>query len=177
VHRWRSRQILEVRRNFARKNFGPLFVRIFLMKTVFRMTSTKKRSSCDFGCHFFQIKARWAPFSPVSSGSLPRFLRILQRFSQIFRDLPEFSANKNFLGCACTPASYTTATGVSKKRATCYPRRIFVRPAMLFGNFHAINIYVAKCLEKGCLETTEPKLDDTQCSFRSGRSTSAGRQM
>ena len=46
----------------------------------------------------------------------------------------------------------------------------FVRPAMLFGNFQIIHIYVAKCLKK-FREIIEPKLDDTQCGFRPGRIT------
>jgi len=33
---------------------------------------------------FFQIKAHWAQFLLVFSGSLPKFSGILQRFSQIF---------------------------------------------------------------------------------------------
>ena len=56
---------------------------------------------------FFQIKTRWAPFLLVFSRSFLRFSGILQRFSQI---LPRFSPNQNFLGCTCTPTSYTTAS-------------------------------------------------------------------
>ena len=41
-----------------------------------------------------------------------------------------------------------------------------MRPAMLFGNFQIINIYVAKCFVKRCREITESKLNDTQCGFR-----------
>jgi len=47
----------------------------------------------------------------------------------------------------------------------------FVRPAMLFGNFQIINIYVAKCFEKICCEMIDSKLNDNQCGFRPGRST------
>jgi len=47
----------------------------------------------------------------------------------------------------------------------------FVRPAILFGNFLIINISIAKCLEKPCREIIEPKLNDTQCGLRPGRST------
>jgi len=43
-------------------------------------------------------------------------------------------------------------------------------PAMLFGNFQIINIYVAKCFEKRCSEIIASKLNDAQCGFRSGRS-------
>jgi len=45
-----------------------------------------------------------------------------------------------------------------------------VRPAMLFGNFQKINIYVAKCFGKRCREIIESNLSDTQCGFRHGRS-------
>jgi len=50
------------------------------------------------------------------------------------------------------------------------PRGRFVRPAMLFGNFQIINIYVAKCLEKRRREISESNLNDTQCGFCPGRS-------
>ena len=46
-----------------------------------------------------------------------------------------------------------------------------MRPAMLFVNFQIINTYVAKCLVKRCREIIEPKLDNTRCGFRPGRST------
>jgi len=42
---------------------------------------------------------------------------------------------------------------------------------MLFGNLKIINIYVAKCLKKRCHEIIELNLNDTQCGFRPGRST------
>jgi len=29
-----------------------------------------------------------------------------------------------------------------------WPARAFVEPAMLFGNFQIVNIYIVKCLEK-----------------------------
>jgi len=45
-----------------------------------------------------------------------------------------------------------------------------VRPAMLFGNFQIINIYVAKCLEKRRCEIIESNLNDAQCGLRPGRS-------
>ena len=57
------------------------------------------------------------------------------------------------------------------QRAACGPRGPFVRPAILFGNFLIINISIAKCLEKTCHEIIEPKLNDTQCGLRPGRST------
>jgi len=41
-----------------------------------------------------------------------------------------------------------STAGVSNTRAAYGPRGPFVRPATLFGNFEAINIYVAKCPEK-----------------------------
>jgi len=52
-----------------------------------------------------------------------------------------------------------------------YIRVSNTRPATLFGKFQLINIYVAKCLEKRCRETIESNLNDTQCGFRPGRST------
>ena len=67
------------------------------MQTLKNGMASKKKSSCDsanVGCHFFQIKPRWAPF-------LPRFPEVFSRFSP----------NQNFWafrGCASTPASYTT---------------------------------------------------------------------
>ena len=56
-------------------------------------------------------------------------------------------------------------------RAECGPRGRFVRSAMLFGNFETFQIYVAKCLGKRCREINEPKLNDTQCGFHPGHST------
>jgi len=40
-----------------------------------------------------------------------------------------------------------------------------------FGNFKKINIYIVKCLEKRCRGTIESRLNDIQCGFRPGRST------
>jgi len=51
------------------------------------------------------------------------------------------------------------------------PRGRFVRPAMLFGNFQTIDIYIAKCLEQKFREIIESKLNDTQCGFSPGRGT------
>jgi len=51
-------------------------------------------------------------------------------------------------------------SGVSNMRAACGPRRLVVRPAMLFGNFQIINIYVSKCLKKRYRKIIEPKLED-----------------
>jgi len=42
---------------------------------------------------------------------------------------------------------------------------------MRFENFQIIDIYVVKCLEKRYREMIEPMLNDTQCGFRPGRST------
>jgi len=42
---------------------------------------------------------------------------------------------------------------------------------MFFENFRINDIYVAKCLEKRCRKITEPMLNDIQCGFRPGRST------
>ena len=46
-----------------------------------------------------------------------------------------------------------------------------MRSAILFGNFLIINISIAKCPEKTFHEIIEPKLNDTQCGLRPGRST------
>ena len=63
------------------------------------------------------------------------------------------------------------SAGVSNTRAACGPRGRSVRPAMLFGNFQIMNIYIAKCLEKRCREIIQSKLNDTQRGFRPGPST------
>ena len=60
---------------------------------------------------------------------------------------------------------------LNQESPACGPRGPFLRPAVRFGNFQIINIYVAKCLEKGCCEIVESKLNDTRCSFRPCRST------
>ena len=44
-------------------------------------------------------------------------------------------------------------------------------PAILFGSFLIINISIAGCLEKIGHEIIKPKLNDTQCGLRPGRST------
>ena len=61
-------------------------------------------------------------------------------------------------------------SGVSNTRAACGPRGPSVRPAMLFGTFQIMNIYIAKCLEKRCRKVIEPNLNDAQCGFRLGPS-------
>ena len=43
-----------------------------------------------------------------------------------------------------------------------------MRPAMLFGTFQIINIYIDKCVEKRCRKVIEPNLNDAQCGFRPG---------
>ena len=58
--------------------------------------SPKKSFSYQFGRHYFQIKACWAPF--FLSGSFRTFSKILRGFAP----------NQNFWGCSCTPASYTS---------------------------------------------------------------------
>jgi len=102
----------EIFPNLPEKNFEPLFVQVFSHETAFRMTSNKERSPYNFGGHFFQTKACWAPF-------LPRFPRILPHFSRISA---RFSPNQNFWGCACipyTPTSNTSGEDVSR----CAPYR------------------------------------------------------
>jgi len=61
--------------------------------------------------------------------------------------------------------------GASNTRAAYGPRRRFVRPEMLSGNFQITNIDVAKCLEKRRLEIIESNPNDTQCGFCPGRGT------
>ena len=46
-----------------------------------------------------------------------------------------------------------------------------MRPAMLFENFPMFNVYVAKYLEIRCREINESKLNNTQCGFHPGHST------
>ena len=93
-------KFLGVRRIFARitlklpKTFlGYFSCENFLMRPYFRWP--KKSLQYDFEHHFFQIKARPAPF-------LPRFPCIFRGFSGI---LPGFSPNQNFWGCACNPCT------------------------------------------------------------------------
>jgi len=117
-------KVLGVRRIFAGisqtcpKNLCCAFCpQIFSHKDhedVFCVTS-KKTSYCVFmktlgaiswgqttlGAIFARIFRNFARFS----GILPRFSDVLPKFSDI---LYRFSTNQNFLGCACTPASYTT---------------------------------------------------------------------
>jgi len=123
-------KFLWVRKIFARKVFGQLFVWVFPSTHIMFGMISKKRSSCmwffpcpTLGRSFIKIK-RWAPILIIFSDSLPRisgvlqtFSKILPRFSQI---LPGFSGilsgfltNQNFWGCACnpcTPASYTSGS-------------------------------------------------------------------
>jgi len=56
---------------------------IWILQMVRRI---KKRGldKCHFGRHFFPIKANWAPFLLVFSGSLWRFSEILSGFYRIF---------------------------------------------------------------------------------------------
>ena len=51
-----------------------------------------------------------------------------------------------------------------------WPTRTFCATHVLFGNFQISNIYVAKCLIKRCREIIQSNLNDTQCGFRPGRS-------
>ena len=66
---------------------------------LFGVTS-KKGLFCKRWAPFFEGKQRWVPF-------LPRFSGIPPEFSEV---LPKFSTNQHFWGCACNPASFTTAT-------------------------------------------------------------------
>ena len=107
---------LRVQRIFAR--ISPNLPETFLGHCVYEYMTSRKKV-------FMWFRTRWAPFLPVFSWILPRYLGILrrfQRFSQILPRflqilpgisgiLPGFSPNQKFWGCACTPcipASYTT---------------------------------------------------------------------
>jgi len=46
-------------------------------------------------------------------------------------------------------------SGISNTRATCRPRGHFVQPAMLFGNFEIINIYIILFIHR-CLKVLGP---------------------
>ena len=59
----------------ARKNFGPLFVRIFSIS-----------DDLGFWVPFSQIKAHWAPFLSNQSQLSTIFDRIFIEFAQIFKD-------------------------------------------------------------------------------------------
>jgi len=52
-----------------------------------------------------------------------------------------------------------------------WPARAFYAARDPVWNFLIINISIAKCLEKTYHEIIEPKLNDTQCRLRPGRST------
>ena len=84
-HRCRSRQILGGAKDFCQNS--PKLAR----------KPTKKwppnNSACDFGRHFFQIKAGWAPLLLIYSGSLLRFSWILWRFSEILTKIPRIFKN------------------------------------------------------------------------------------
>jgi len=126
-HRRRSRQIFGGAKDFfpnflkfARKNFGPLFVRIFLMKTVFGIKKVFMWFCTRWGPIFSSqstLDAIFAVFSeslPRFSGVLPRFSQILPRFLRIlpiFRNFARIFTTSNFLGCACTPPPYATDIG------------------------------------------------------------------
>jgi len=103
----------------ARKNFGPLFVRIFSHEDRFwdDIQKTVSMWFCTCQAHFFQIKARWMPFLLVFLGTLPIFseiFRMFQRFSQIMPRFPQvlpgfsgtlpiFSPNQKFWGALAPP--------------------------------------------------------------------------
>jgi len=80
-------------KGFLPEKLGPLFARSFSQADLLlRWPKTVFMLFCQ----------RWAPF--------------LRWFSQI---LPGFPPNQNFWGCACTPASYTTAAGLQPGFKVC----------------------------------------------------------
>ena len=95
-HRWKSRHIFAGVKDFcpnfpklSRIIFGPLFVWIFSHEDHIS-DDIQKKSSSDFGRHFFQIKTCWARFLLVFSGSLPRFSGFLRRFHKFCPDFHGF---------------------------------------------------------------------------------------
>jgi len=102
IHRCRSKQILGVL--YCTKLASSIFVRLlltnFLQPRSWRpfMVWPSKRGFHVFFCKhwvpFFEVKQSRVPFLPGFSWILPRFLRIL----------PKFSTNQNFWDCACTLA-------------------------------------------------------------------------
>ena len=89
--RCRSRQILGM------EGFLPEFSQTYLKKTP-KKWPPKKSSSCHFGRHFFQIKACWAPFLLIFSGSSWKFSEILPGF------YPDFYQIRTFGGALVPPA-------------------------------------------------------------------------
>ena len=81
----------------------------------------QKTSLCDFGRHFFRSKHVGRHFCSYFQGvcsdfqgfceGFHRFCQISTNFALIFREFAQISPNQSFLGCACTPASYTTVKG------------------------------------------------------------------
>ena len=119
THKCTSRQILGVRRIFARKIFRPLFVH----KDRISDDLQKQNVFMWFWAPFFQIKARWAPFLHAFSVSLRRLSKILPIFLLI---LPGFLQSQKFWGCACTPASYTTVGTVFKRSQSHRPQVSYI---------------------------------------------------
>jgi len=142
----------------ARKNFGPLLVRIFShedligrhffkSKHVRRHFSNKKTLGA-----IFQIKRRWAPFLLVFSEFaqifrdftkvFTDFFQISLDFARIFRDFVRIFTNQNFWGCTCTPctlASCTTGfvckTTAAEHQFKCSPFLIMGITFMVIGSF------------------------------------------
>jgi len=81
-------RFLEVRRKFARilPNLPEKYFKVRDLQNVI-----SKTKSCQFGCHYLQIKACWAPLLLRFSGSCRRFSKILPRI------FPRFSSNQNNL--------------------------------------------------------------------------------
>ena len=104
-HRCRSRQIFGGAKEFclySRKRARKIRQTSGLQKKALHVKSGT--ISCQFGRHYFQIKACWAPF-------LLRFSGSFRRFSEISPGFFVFSPNQNFWGCASNPASYTSGVG------------------------------------------------------------------
>jgi len=134
-HRCKSRQIFDGTKNFC-PNFPKLAQKVFvrllptnflpqkLWRPFFGLTSKKELHVLLWKrwAPFFQVKQRWAPFSPVFLEIMPRFSRVLPRIIGILHRfsgiLPRFLTNQDFRGCACnlsTPPATPLQVGFGTK--------------------------------------------------------------
>ena len=121
-HRSRSRQIFGGAKDFcpdflklARKNFGPLFVRIFSHEDRFWNKKGFHVIQHTLGGAIFLNQSTLDAIFAVFSECLPRFSGVLPRFSQISADFadfqefcPDFHHIKTCGGALASPPPYTT---------------------------------------------------------------------
>ena len=95
-HRIRSRQIFGGAKDFclnflklARKSFGPLFVRIFPMKTVFGIKKSFHVNLHTLRANFFKPKHVGRHFCRI----FRKFAQILWGFAKVFIDFAQISAD------------------------------------------------------------------------------------